>query len=422
MTLPDTHLAIEAVWRLESPKIVATLTRVVRDLALAEDLAHDALLAALQQWPSEGIPRNPGAWLVAAAKRRAIDHLRRRTVMARKHDDLARSVDPSGPDPAAALEAALDDDIGDDVLRLVFTACHPVLPIESRVALTLRLLGGLSTDEIARAFLVPEPTIAQRIVRAKRAIAKARVPFEVPRGPERQARLASVLDVIYLVFNEGYSATAGDDWVRPSLCEEALRLGRALSASMPGEPEIHGLVALMELQASRLRARVGPAGEAVRLLDQDRARWDRLLIARGSAALRRADALGQGRGPFALQAAIAAEHARATTAEAIDWPEIERLYQALVLATRSPVVRLNHAVAVSMAHGPERALVLVHEIETSGALREYPYLAAVRGDLLARLGRLEEAAEAFERAASLTRNHRERELLNARASDCRTGE
>jgi RNA polymerase sigma factor (sigma-70 family) len=397
---------------------VAGLTRLVRDLAAAEDLAHDALVAALKQWPTEGIPRNPGAWLMAAGKRRAIDTLRRRTRWARRHEELARDLEAGRPDGVSDLEAAMDDDIGDDLLRLVFTACHPILPTEARTALTLRLLGGLTTGEIARAFLVPEPTIAQRIVRAKRTLARARVPFEVPRGPERDARLSSVLEVVYLVFNEGYSATAGEDWVRPALCGEALRLGRVLAALAPGEPEVHGLVALMELQSSRLRARVGPSGEAVRLLEQDRARWDQLLIGRGLAALRRAELLGGEPGPHQLQAAIAACHARARTPGDTDWVRVARLYARLIERTGSPIVRLNHAVAVGMAEGPAAGLALVDALMMEGELASYHYAPSVRGDLLEKLGRAAEARAEFDRAASQTRNARERDLLVARARAC----
>ncbi|MGE0463357.1 MAG: RNA polymerase sigma factor [Vicinamibacterales bacterium] len=418
MTTSETHRAIEAVWRIESPRLIASLTRLVRDIGAAEDLAHDALVAALEQWPRSGIPANPGAWLMTAARRRGIDQLRRRSLVDRKHDTLTYELDASGATAPPDLDAAMDDDIGDDLLRLMFTACHPVLATEARVALTLRLLGGLTTEEIARAFVVPEPTIAQRIVRAKRTLAKAQVPFEVPRGPERDARLSSVLDVLYLVFNEGYSATAGDDWVRPALCDEALRLGRVLAGLMPDQPDVHGLVALMELQASRLRARVGPGGEAVRLMDQNRARWDRVLIRRGMAALRRADALGDGRGPYALQAAIAACHARASRVEDTDWDEIARLYVELARITGSPIVRLNHAVAVAMAHGPQAGLSLVDALAAEPALEAYHYLPAARGDLLEKLERRAEARAEFQRAAALTRNARERELLLERARAC----
>lgn len=413
-----TRRAIDAVWRLEEPKIIGGLMRLVRDLAIAEDLAHDALVAALQQWPVDGIPLNPGAWLMAASKHRAIDLLRRQALVSRKHEALAR--DPGAPpDDTAALEAAIDDDIGDNLLRLMFVACHPVLPTEGRIALTLRLVAGLTTDEIARAFVVSEPTIAQRMVRAKRTLAKARVRFEVPHGPDRLARLASVLDVLYLVFNEGYTATAGDDWVRPALCDEALRMGRVLATLVPRDAEVHGLVALMELQSSRLRARIGPKGEAVRLLDQDRTRWDQLLIARGLTALSRAQALaGEAPGSYTLEAAIAACHARAQHAEDTDWQRIATLYAALTNLTPSPVVRLNHAVAVGMAEGPARGLALVDALLDEGVLRSYHYAPSVRGDLLEKLGRYAEARSEFERAAVLARNVREQKLLMARAYAC----
>jgi RNA polymerase sigma factor (sigma-70 family) len=411
----DSHAAIEAVWRLEAPKLVAGLMRLVRDLGAAEDLAHDALVAALEQWPSQGVPRNPGAWLMQAAKHRAIDLLRRRTLLDRKHDELAREIDEGIRLAQRPADDAPDDDYGDDLLRLLFIACHPVLSAEARVALTLRLLGGLTTDEIARAYLVPEPTIAQRIVRAKKTLAKKRVPFEVPAPAERMVRLASVLEVIYLVFNEGYSATAGDDWTRPALCEEALRLGRVLVTLVPAEAEAHGLVALMELQASRLRARIGPRGEAILLMDQDRARWDRLLIGRGLAALARAVALGGGGGFYALQAGIAACHARATTPEATDWGRIAALYARLADVTRSPIVRLNHAIAVGRAVGPAAGLALVDALADDPSLTGYPYLASARGDLLERLGRAEEARAEFVRAANLTKNARDRQVLLERA-------
>ena len=400
---------------MESPRLVAGLARIVRDVGLAEDLAQDALVAALQQWPESGIPNNPGAWLMAAAKHRAIDHFRRGKRLDRKHEEIGhqRAIEQalSAPD----LDAALDDDVGDDLLRLIFTACHPVLSTEARAALTLRLLGGLTTDEIARAFLVAEPTIAQRIVRAKRTLAKERVPFEVPRGDDRAARLSSVLGVVYLIFNEGYSATAGDDWMRPALCEEALRLGRILAGLAPQEPEVHGLVALMEIQASRARARVGPGGEPVLLLDQNRTQWDHLLIRRGLAALERAETLGGAGGWYALQAAIAACHARARTPEDTDWTRIAALYEPLAALARSPVVELNRAVAVGMAVGPQAGLDLVDVLASEPTLKAYHLLPSVRGDLLAKLGRLDEARGEFERAASLTRNERERDLLLKRA-------
>jgi RNA polymerase sigma factor (sigma-70 family) len=415
-----THRAIEAVWRIESPRLIAALARIVRDVGLAEDLAQDALVAALEQWPESGVPEKPGAWLMAAAKYRAIDLRRRHTMLERKHEQIGRELEgreATAPD----FDDAVDDPIGDELLRLVFIACHPVLSIEARVALTLRLLGGLTTDEIARAFLVPEPTVAQRIVRAKRTLAEARVPFEVPRGPDLAARLSSVLDVIYLIFNEGYSATAGEDWVRPALCEDALRLGRILAELSPMEPEVHGLVALMEIQASRLRARVGPSGEPVLLLDQDRARWDQLLIQRGLAALARAESLGDALGPFALQAAIAACHARARTAAETDWARIAALYDALGQLAPSPVVELNRGVAVAMAFGPAAGLEIVDALASEPSLMRYHLLPSVRGDLLVKVGRLEEARSEFERAASLTRNARERELLLERAAACVRG-
>ncbi len=420
MTASATHSAIEAVWRIESAKVIAGLARMVRDVGLAEELAQDALLAALETWPGTGVPDNPGAWLMAAAKNRALDHFRRDKLLERKHEELAGEMELEQEMAAADLEAALidhmDDDIGDDLLRLVFVACHPVLSTEARAALTLRLLCGLATDEIARAFLVPEPTIAQRIVRAKRTLAETRVPFEVPRKDELAARLASVLEVIYLVFNEGYSATAGEDWMRPALCEEALRLGRIVAELVPDEPEVHGLVALMEIQASRALARVGPSGEPILLLDQDRARWDHLLVRRGLAALERAERLGGRLGSYALQAAIAACHARARTAAETDWTRIAALYDALAQLAPSPVVELNRAVAVSMAFGPAEGLALVDALASEPALKTYHLLPAVRGDLLVKLGRLDEGRAEFERAASLTRNARERKLLLDRAS------
>ena len=415
MTATDTHRAIDAVWRIESPKLIAGLARIVRDVGLAEDLAQDALVAALEQWPSSGIPNNPGAWLMGAAKHRAIDHFRRSKRLDRKHEELGYELATEQALSAPDLDAALDDDVGDDLLRLIFTACHPILSTEARTALTLRLLGGLTTDEIARAFLVSEPTVAQRIVRAKRTLAKERVPFEVPRGDERAARLASVLEVIYLIFNEGYSATAGDDWMRPGLCEDALRLGRILAELAPQEPEVHGLVALMEIQASRSRARVSPSGAPILLLDQNRALWDQLLIRRGLAALARAEALGGARGRYALQAAIAACHARARTPEETDWARIAALYVPLAALAASPVVELNRAVAVGMAFGPQAGLDLVDQLTSEPSLKAYHLLPSVRGDLLAKLGRHDEARPEFERAALLTRNARERELLLERA-------
>jgi RNA polymerase sigma-70 factor, ECF subfamily len=413
-----THRAIEAVWKIESARLIAGLTRIVRDVGLAEDLAQDALVAALERWPQAGVPDNPGAWLMATARHRAIDRLRHGKLLERKHAELGHSLDRARDDVEAELHAALDDDVGDDVLRLVFIACHPVLSTEARVALTLRLLGGLTTDEIARAFLVPEPTVAQRIVRAKRTLSAARVPFEVPRGADFAARLSSVLAVLYLIFNEGYAATAGGDWMRPALCDEALRLGRRLAELAPREPEVHGLVALMEIQASRARARLGPGGEPVLLLDQDRSRWDQLLIRRGLAALARAEALGQEPGPYALQAAIAACHARAGAGADTDWDRTVELYGALVRRAPSPVVELNRAVALGMARGPAAGLELVDALADEPALRGYHLLPSVRGDLLAKLGRGAEARAEFERAARLTRNGRERQLLLARAAAC----
>jgi RNA polymerase sigma factor (sigma-70 family) len=416
VTVTDTHRAIDAVWRIESAKLIAGLTRLVGDVGQAEDLAQDALVAALERWPESGIPEKPGAWLMATAKHRAIDQLRRGKMLDRKHVQVGHEMEIRQEAAVSDLDAALDDDIGDDLLRLMFMACHPVLATEARVALTLRLVGGLTTPEIARAFLVAEPTVAQRIVRAKRTLAEAHVPFEVPRGNELQARLSSVLGVLYLIFNEGYSATAGDDWMRPQLCEEALRLGRILAELTPQEPEVHGLVALMEIQASRLRARTGPTGEPILLLEQDRARWDQLLIRRGLAALTRAEALGTSLGPYALQAAIAACHARARVAEETDWTRIATLYERLAQLTPSPVVELNRAVAVGMASGPAAGLELADKLVTDPVLEGYHLLPAVRGDLLAKLGRNEEARGEFERAASLTRNARERELLLQRAA------
>ena len=389
---------------------------MVRDVGLAEDLAQDALVAALERWPESGVPDNPGAWLMATAKHRAIDQLRRKSLLERKHAELGHELEARQETATAELDAAIDDDIGDDLLRLVFTACHPVLSTEARVALTLRLLGGLTTEEIARAFLVPTPTVAQRIVRAKRTLAEAQVPFEVPRGAELAVRLSSVLEVIYLIFNEGYSATAGDDWMRPALCEDAARLGRILVGLVPNEPEVHGLVALMEIQASRSGARIGPSGEPILLLDQDRGRWDQLLIRRGLAALARAEELGGALGPYALQAAIAACHARAHTPEETDWARIAALYAALAALAPSPVVELNRAVAVAMAFGPAAGLELVDALSSEPLLKGYHLLPSVRGDLLAKLGRHDEARAEFERAASLTRNARERELLLDRAA------
>jgi RNA polymerase sigma factor (sigma-70 family) len=410
----DPHRVVEAVWRIESGKLIAGLARIVRDVGVAEELAQDALVTALERWPETGVPDNPGAWLMATAKHRAIDLFRRNKLRERKHEELSREL-------RFEHEMSNDDDIGDDLLRLVFVSCHPVLSTEARVALTLRLLGGLTTVEIARAFLVPEPTIAQRIVRAKRTLTEARVPFEVPHGADRTVRLSSVLEVIYLIFNEGYSATAGEDWIRPELCQEALRLGRIVAELMPEEPEVHGLAALMELQASRLRARVGPAGEAVLLPDQDRARWDRLLIGRGLVALERARRLGRPAGPYVLQAEIAACHARAPTAEQTDWARIAALYAALAQRMGSPVIELNRAVALGMAIGPAAGLELVDELRDEPALADYHLLWSVRGDLLEKLGRRAEARAEFERAASMTRNARVRELLRGRAAACETG-
>ncbi|WTG51868.1 RNA polymerase sigma factor [Actinacidiphila glaucinigra] len=414
----DARRAIEAVWRIESARVIAGVARIVRDIGVAEELAQDALVAALEQWPGAGVPDNPGAWLTATAKHRAIDLVRRKEVFARKLRELGHTLEDGGayePDFAAA-EAAADGDIEDDLLRLVFTTCHPVLSTEARVALTLRLLGGLTTAEIARAFLVPEATVAQRIVRAKRTLAKADVPFEQPHGPERVERLSSVLEVIYLVFNEGYSATAGDDWMRPALCEDALRLARVLAGLMPKEPEVHGLAALLEIQASRSAARTGPDGQPVLLADQDRRRWDQLLIRRGFAALARAEAAGGPPGPYTLQAAIAACHAHALHPRDTDWRRIAELYAALARRTPTPVVELNRAVAVTMAYGPREGLAVVDRLTDEPALRGYHLLPSVRGDLLERLGRHAEAREEFLRAASLTRNERERTLLVERAA------
>jgi RNA polymerase sigma factor (sigma-70 family) len=418
---PAVHRAIDAVWRIEQAKLIAGLTRIVRDVGHAEEFAQEALVAALKQWPGDGVPERPGAWLMATAKRRAFDHLRRNKMLQRKHEEIGRELAIDQDSYAPDLDAALDDTVGDDLLRLVFISCHPVLSPEARTALTLRLLGGLSTDEIARAFLVPEPTIAQRIVRAKRTLAEAGVAFEVPRGAELAGRLASVLEVIYLIFNEGYAATAGDDWMRPQLCEEALRLGRILAGLAPDEPEVHGLVALMEIQASRARARTGPDGEPVLLLDQNRGLWDRLLIRRGLAALARAEALGGSNGPYALQAAIAACHARALQPGDTDWQRIAALYGVLVEVTQSPIVELNRAVAVAMAAGPAAGLEIVEALALEPSLKAYHLLPSVRGDLLVRLGRLAEAKPEFERAAAMTRNSREREVLLRRARECGEG-
>jgi RNA polymerase sigma factor (sigma-70 family) len=421
VTATHPHRAVEAVWRIESARIVAGLARMVGDVGLAEELAQDALVIALEQWPASGVPDNPGAWLMATAKHRAIDTLRRQTRYARKLEALARDPSLTRQTDEPDLDAALDDHIGDDLLRLVFTACHPVLSTEARVALTLRLLGGLTTEEIARAFLVAEPTVAQRIVRAKRTLASKRVQFELPAPAELPDRLASVLEVIYLVFNEGYSATAGEDWMRPALCEEALRLGRILAALLPEEPEVHGLVALMEIQASRIRARTDAAGAAVLLGDQDRRLWDRLLIRRGLEALARADAIGGALGPYTLQAEIAACHARALTPEDTDWERIAALYRVLAHVSPSPVVELNRAVAVGMAAGPAKGLELTEPLRRERALKRYPQLPAVRGDLLAKLGRLDEARREFERAAALSRNQRERAVFLTRAAACANG-
>ncbi|MDM0004085.1 RNA polymerase sigma factor [Variovorax sp. J22G73] len=416
---PALHRTLEAVWRMESAKIIATVARMVRDVGLAEELAQDALVSALEQWREAGVPDNPAAWLTAVAKRRALDRLRHLQLAEHKAGEIGRELDArhemAQHEFSEAVDAAIGDDIGDDLLRLVFTACHPVLSTEARVALTLRVMGGLGTDEIARAFLVPEATVAQRIVRAKRTLAEARVPFEVPRRHELEARLASVLEVIYLVFNEGYSATAGDHWMRPALCEEALRLGRIVAELVPKEAEVHGLVALMEIQASRTAARMGPSGEPVLLLAQNRARWDHMLIGRGLAALARAEALGGALGPYALQAAIAACHARARTAEETDWHRIAALYDALAQLSPSPIVELNRAVALSMAFGPAAGLEVVDALVHEPALQGYHLLPTVRGDLLFKLGRHDEARKEFDRAAALTRNTRERALLLARA-------
>jgi RNA polymerase sigma-70 factor, ECF subfamily len=417
VTLSETHRAIHAVFRIESARLIAGLTRLVQDLGSAEELAQDALVAALESWPATGVPDKPGAWLMATAKHRAIDELRRHRRFERKQRELSHELDArSAVEPGWDME--LDDPFGDDLLRLVFTACHPALTTEARVALTLRLFGGLTTDEIGRAFLIPEATVAQRIVRAKRTLREQRIPFEVPRGPELEARLSSVLGVIYLIFNEGYSATAGDDWMRPTLCEEALRLGRILSQLASDEPEVHGLVALMEIQASRIRARVGPHGEPVALSDQNRAAWDHLLIHRGLAALSRAEGLGGAAGPYALQAAIAACHARAPAAAQTDWGTIAELYRRLAESRPSPVVEINRAVAVGMAEGPQAGLAILDRVEDDPALAEYHLLPAVRGDLLHKLGRFTEARAEFQHAASLTRNAQEQIALLARAESC----
>jgi RNA polymerase sigma factor (sigma-70 family) len=419
VTATDTHRTIDAIWRIESPRLIAGLARIVRDVGVAEDLAQDALVAALEQWPREGVPNNPGAWLMASAKHRAIDFFRRNAMLERKHAELGYEIESNQRSAAPDLDAALDDDVGDDLLRLMFTACHPVLSTEARAALTLRLLGGMTTDEIARAFLASEATIAQRIVRAKRTLADTRIPFEVPRGEDRAPRLASVLEVIYLVFNEGYTATVGDDWMRPALCEDALRLGRILAELTPYEPEVHGLVALMEIQASRSKARTGPSGEPIVLLEQNRTLWDFLLIRRGLAALQRAERLGGSRGPYVIQASIAAVHARARTPEDTDWALIVRLYDELIAQLPSPIVELNRAVAVGMASGPRAGLEAVDTLRSDPTLKGYHHLPSVRGDLLAKLGRVDEAREEFERAAGLTRNARERDLLLERARACR---
>ena len=422
MAATDIHRTIDAVFRIEQPRLIAGIARLVGDVGLAEELAQDALVAALEQWPKSGIPDRPGAWLTAVAKHRAIDGLRRRRLIERKHEEIGRGIEIKGTGTSPDLDASLDDDIGDDLLRLIFTACHPVLTTEARVALTLRLIGGLTTEEIARAFLLTEPTVAQRIVRAKRTLADKRIAFEVPRGAELDERLASVLEVIYLIFNEGYSATAGDDWMRPQLCEEALRLGRVLAGLAPSEPEVHGLVALMEIQASRFAARTGPSGEPILLLDQNRAQWDRLLIRRGLAALERAEIHAKeqrrGLGAYTLQAAIAACHARARTADATDWARIVKLYGVLGELTPSPVVELNRAVALGMLSGPVAGLERIDKLTSEPTLKGYHLLPSVRGDFLSKLGRFEEARAEFERAAALTRNERERKLLLERASAC----
>ncbi len=419
-TKPIVHRAIDAVWRIEQAKLIAGLTRIVRDVGLAEEFAQEALVAALKQWPEQGVPDRPGAWLMAAAKRRAFDHLRRNKMLERKHAEIGRELEAEEatvPD----YDEVLDDQIGDDLLRLIFVSCHPVLSPEARVALTLRLLGGLTTDEIARAFLVPEPTVAQRIVRAKRTLAEAKVPFEVPRGPELTERIASVLEVIYLIFNEGYSATAGDDWMRPQLCEEAMRLGRILAGLVPGEAEVHALVALMEIQASRSRARIGPGGVPILLLDQNRALWDQILIRRGLTALARAESIGGVPGPYLLQACIAACHARARTPGETDWKRIAAYYSVLSVVTPSPVVELNRAMAVAMAHGPAAGLEIADKLAGEGALKNYHLLPSVRADLLFKLGRYGEAEAEFRRAAAMTRNARDRDMLLARAEESAQG-
>lgn len=419
MSASDAHRTIETVWRMEAPKLIAGLARLTRDIGRAEELAQDALVAALKQWPEEGVPHNPAAWLMQVAKHRALDAVRHEAMARRKQEELGRDLDEDGPS-MPDLDAALDDEVGDDLLRLIFTACHPILSQEARLALTLKLIGGLTTEEIARAFLVPEPTMAQRLVRAKKTLSEAKVPYEVPSGPELGERLASVLEVVYLIFNEGYAATSGEDWVRPELCEEALRLGRILAARAPAEPEVHGLIALMELQASRLRARIGPDGEPILLLDQNRARWDQLLIGRGLAALERAQQLaGASPGPYLLQAALAACHARARTVDETDWSRIAALYGVLARVTPSPVVELNRAVAVSMAEGPAAGLELVEALAAEPALKRYHLLPGVRGDLLSKLGRHLEAAEAFEQAVALTGNVKEQALMAERAATAR---
>ncbi len=421
MSTPDgaTRKAIEAVWRIESARLIGGLAWMVRDVGLAEDLAQEALVIALERWPGTGIPENPGAWLMTTAKNCAVDHHRRRQMLERKHEAIESEIANAPPPAMPDLETAIDENVGDDLLRLILIACHPVLSTDARVALTLHLLGGLTTAEIARAFLVPEATVAQRIVRAKRTLSEARVPFEVPRRDDLAARVSSVLEVIYLIFNEGYAATRGDDWMRPELCEDALRLGRILAELVPEEAEVHGLVALMEIQASRTRARLGTSGEPILLLDQDRSRWDQLLVRRGFAALERAESLSRPLGPYTLQAAIAACHARARTADGTDWKRIVALYDALVELTQSPVVELNRAVAVAMAFGPANGLELVDALAKEPALQAYHLLPSVRGDLLAKLGRADEARTEFERAAFLTKNARERELLIARAKACK---